>query len=264
MEVKLLEKSKEKDKVSFILRDAAPAFANMLRRYIIEEVPVMSIEDVEFRKNSSVLYDEMIAHRIGLVPLRTDLKSYALSEKCKCEGKGCARCTLKLMLKSKGPGVVYSSEIKSKDPKVKPVFQKIPIVKLLKGQLLEVEATATLGKGKEHAKWSPGHVYYKYRPSIEIASEPENAAELAAKYPQIFEMKNNKLLIVKENLLKYDLLDDFEGMTKGKVKVTEKNNEFIFQIESFGQLDYIEMLTEALIAFEEHLEEFAEKLKKAS
>lgn len=263
MEVKLLEKSREKDRVSFSLKEAKPEFANMLRRYIIEEVPVMSVEDVELRKNSSVLYDEVIAHRLGLIPLRTDLKSYALPTKCKCEGKGCARCTLKLVLKAKGPGIVYSSEIKSKDPKVKPVFQKIPIVKLLKGQLLEIEATAVLGKGKEHVKWSPGHVYYRYKPSIEITGEPENSTELAAKYPQLFEIKNNRLFVIKENLLKYDLMDDFEAMTKGKVKFTEKDNEFIFQIESFGQHDYIEMLTEALNVFEEHLEEFSEKVKKA-
>ncbi len=262
MEVKLLEKTKEKDRVSFLLKDASPAFANMMRRYIIEEVPVMSIEDVELRKNSSVLYDEMIANRLGLIPLRTDLKSYTLPEKCKCEGKGCARCTLKLILKAKGPGMVYSSDIKTKDPKVKPVFNKIPIVKLLKGQLLEIEATAVLGKGKEHAKWSSGHVYYKYKPSIEVTGDPENSAELATKYPQIFEIKNNKLLVMKENLFKYDLLEDFEAMTKNKVKVTEKDNEFIFQVESFGQLDYIEMLIEALDAFGEHLEEFTEKIKK--
>ncbi len=263
MEVRLIEKSKEKDKVTFSLKDAYPAFVNMLRRYIIEEVPVMSIEDIELRKNSSVLYDEIIAHRLGLVPLRTDLKSYTIPEKCKCEGKGCARCTLKLILRAKGPCTVYSSEIKTKDVKVKPVYQKIPIVKLLKGQLLEIEATANLGKGKEHAKWSPGHMHYRYKPSIEITSEPDNAAELVAKYPQLFELKNNKLSVIKENLHKYDLLDDFDLMTKGKVNILEKDTEFIIHVESFGQLDYIEMLTEALNLFEGHIEEFIENIKKA-
>ncbi len=59
-----------------------------------EEVPTMAIEDVEFRKNNSILYDEIIAHRLGLVPLKTDLKSYNLPEKCKCKGEGCARFQL--------------------------------------------------------------------------------------------------------------------------------------------------------------------------
>jgi len=107
----------------------------------------MAIEDVEVRKNSSSLYDEMIAHRLGLIPLTTDLKSYNLPSECKCEGKGCARCQLVLTLSAKGPGIVYSSSLKSKDPKVKPVFDNFPIVKLLKGQEIELEATATLGTG---------------------------------------------------------------------------------------------------------------------
>lgn len=260
MEIQLIEKHKEKDTVTFSLKDATPAFANMLRRYIMEEVPVMSIEDVEFRKNSSVLYDEMLAQRLGLVPLKTDLKSYNLPEKCKCEGKGCASCQLKLVLRAKGPGVIYTSEIKSKDPKVKPVHHKMPIVKLLKGQLLEVEATATLGKGKQHVKWSPGHVYYRNKPIVEMAGEPD--AEAAARYPYIFDTKGSKVVINKDMILKYDVLEDVQAATKGKVKVAEKEDEFIFTVESFGQLEHADMVAEALRIFEEHVEEFSEKIKK--
>ena len=101
IEIRLLEQDKEKNKVSFVLMNSTPSFANVIRRAIIEEVPVMAIEDVEFRKNNSILYDEIIAHRLGLLPLTTDLKSYNLSSECKCKGKGCARCQLKLTLKAK-------------------------------------------------------------------------------------------------------------------------------------------------------------------
>src|SRR3989338_340192 len=167
MEIRVLDNNKEQGRLSFILKDSNPVFANTLRRLIIDEVPTMAIEDVEFSKNNSILYDEMIAHRLGLVPLKTDLKSYNLPEKCKCEGKGCSRCQLKMVLKvTKGSGTVYASEIKSKDPAVKPVYGDMPIVKLLKGQTLEIEATAVLGRGKDHSKWSPGLVYYKYKPII--------------------------------------------------------------------------------------------------
>src|SRR3989344_5506471 len=176
MEVQLLEKDKETDKVNFILKDSTPAFANVLRRIMLWEVPVMAIDEIEFKKNGSILYDEMIAHRMGLVPLTTDLKSYTLPEKCKCEGKGCAHCQLKMSLKVKGPAMVYASDIKSKDPAVKPVYPKLPIVKLLKNQTLELEATATLGTGKRHAKWSPGHVYYTYLPKITVHDNPEKLA----------------------------------------------------------------------------------------
>ena len=181
MEVRVLENNKDDGKLSFILKDSDVAFANTLRRVISEEVPTMAIEDVEFGKNSSILYDEIIAHRLGLIPFKTDLKSYNLPENCKCKGKGCARCQLKITLKAgKGAGMVYASEIKTKDSAVKPVYGKMPIVKLLKGQELELGATAVLGKGKYHAKWIPGLVYYKYKPSIDIAEvkNPGTCSEL--------------------------------------------------------------------------------------
>src|SRR3990167_5012975 len=132
MEVRVLENDKEQGKLSFILKDSSPVFVNTLRRLMIDEVPAMAIEDVEFTKNNSILYDEMIAHRLGLVPLKTDLKSYNLPSKCKCEGKGCNRCQLKLILRAtKGSGTVYASELKSKDPAIKPAYPDMPIVKLL-------------------------------------------------------------------------------------------------------------------------------------
>ena len=92
MEISLVDYDKDKGKLSFIVKDTDPAFANALRRIMTEEVPVMAIEDIEIKDNSSILYDEMIAHRLGLIQLTTDLKSYTLASTCKCKGKGCARC----------------------------------------------------------------------------------------------------------------------------------------------------------------------------
>ena len=262
MEVRVLENKKDEGKISFIIKDTSAAFVNALRRIIIEEVPTMAIEDVEFRKNNSILYDEMIAHRLGLMPLKTDLKSYNLPEKCKCEGKGCARCQLKLTLKAAAVGTVYASELKSKDPAVKPVYPKKPIVKLLKGQSLELEATAVLGKGKDHSKWSPALAYYKYKPIIEIGNvkNPEEVVEAA--HGNVFEIKNGKLEVKKDNLFKYDLAGVVEEVSKGEVKVTH-DNDFIFYIESWGQLSCREILNQALDMFNDTFDEFAEEIKKA-
>jgi len=111
---------KEKDgKVIFKIDKVSNAFVNMIRREIVEDVPTMAIEEVEFRENDSVLYDEMLAHRIGMIPIATDLKSYIMPAKCKCDGEGCARCQLKMTLSVKGPCTVYAKDIISKDPKVK-------------------------------------------------------------------------------------------------------------------------------------------------
>ena len=98
MEVRALDK--ESLKISFLVKGISPYFANTIRRAIVEEVPTLAIENVEFRKNSSILYDEMVAHRLGLVPLKTDLKSYNYYKECKCKGEGCARCTTTMTLKT--------------------------------------------------------------------------------------------------------------------------------------------------------------------
>ena len=112
MQLKLL--NKKEDKVIFLITDTEAYIVNALRRIIIEEVPTMAIEDVTFIKNQSALYDEIIAHRLGLIPLTTDLKSYNLPSECKCKGKGCAQCQLKMVLEAKGPCTVYAENIKSK------------------------------------------------------------------------------------------------------------------------------------------------------
>ena len=265
MKTELLKLDKKQKKISFILKNANAAFANAIRRSAIEEVPVMAIEDIEFRNNSSVLYDEIIAHRLGLVPLTTDLKSYNLPDKCKCNGKGCAQCQLKLKLKARGQGTVYSSEIKSTDPKVKPVYPKIPITKLLKGQKLEFDATAILGKGKEHAKWCPGLVHYKNMPIINIKKKCKNPLEVAEQCPQnVFEVKNNNLVINKNNLFGCHLCNACVDICepKGAVTVDKNENEFIFYVESWGQLKCKEIIEEALKIIKDNSEEFIKEIKK--
>ncbi len=263
MEIRVLENNKEQGKLSFILKDSDHVYANTLRRLMIDEVPTMAIEDIEFSKNNSILYDEMVAHRLGLLPLKTDLKSYNLPDKCKCEGKGCNRCSLKMVLRASKTGNVYASEIKSKDPAVKPVYSNMLIVKLLKGQSLELEATAVLGKGRQHTKWSPCHVYYKYRPVIEITGDVKNPeAIIEVDHNNIFEIKDRKLLINKDRVLDCDLSLDFSEIDKN-VKVTASNTDFVFYIESFGQLSCKDIVNKAIDIFDEQLDELVEELKKA-
>ena len=113
MEMKMI--GKERDRISFSVKDTTPAFMNTMRRLIIDETPTMAVKTVNFVKNTSALYDEMIAHRMGLVVLKTDLEGYELPENCKCEGKGCARCTIDITLQVDGPGVVYAEAMKIKN-----------------------------------------------------------------------------------------------------------------------------------------------------
>ncbi len=153
--------SRKGSEIKFSVEGVKPSFASALRRIMISEVPTMAIEFVDFKKNDSALTDEIIANRMGLVPLTFDEKAYNLPSECKCEGKGCSRCQVTLVLKKRGPAVVYSGDMKSTDKSVRPVHDKIPITELFEGQDIQFEAVAQLGKGRDHAKWQGAVVGYK-------------------------------------------------------------------------------------------------------
>ena len=257
MEIKIL--NNKDNKLSFIIYAINPALANTLRRLMIAEVPVLAIEEVEFAKNSSALYDEILAHRLGLIPLKTDLKSYNLKDECKCKGKGCALCELKLTLKSSGPATVYSYDLKSTDPKVKPVYPEMPIVDLTKKQKLELEATAILGKGKTHAKFSPGLIYYRGYPEF-IVKDKSNLKNLAENLKNIVNLKGDNLQI--NDILKWN--ETYEQiLEQNNIEVKNSEEDFIFNIESWGQLSCKEIMLKALEIFNDKLDEFSNKLKKA-
>jgi len=261
MELRLLESKKNITK--FMLKSITPAFANALRRSMLEDVPVMAIEHVELHKNSSVMYDEMIAHRLGLVPLTTDLKSYVLPKDCKCEGEGCARCQVKLSLKAKGPGIVLISEMKSTDPHIKPVFADMPIVKLLKGQQLEFEATAQLGRGSDHAKWQPCLAFYQQRPIVEIKGSIDDPGKLVETCPvNVFTLKNNKAVVSKDDVLRCHLCAACTDVFGKNIEVSTAN-DFIFTVESWGQLSAKHILLKAVELLGQHVEELGKALKAA-
>jgi len=119
----------------------------------------MAIDEVVILENSSVMYDELLAHRLGLLPLKTDLEKYILPEQCDCRNPlGCSKCRVLLVLDAQARDkvlTVYSGDLVSEDKEIIPITDKIPIVKLAPGQKVKLEAYAKLGRGKEHAKWQP-------------------------------------------------------------------------------------------------------------
>ncbi len=257
MEVQIL--NNKDNKLTFAINGINPVMANTLRRLIMTEVPVLAIDEVEFQKNTSALYDEILAHRLGLIPLKTDLKSYNLKEECKCKGKGCALCELKLMLKANEDGIVYSSELKSTDPEAIPVYPDMPIVELIKKQKLELEATAILGKGKTHMKFSPALAYYRGYPEF-IVKDNANLKRIQEELNNIIIVKGNKIEIKDLN----EWNDRHEEILEiNNVQVKNSEEKFIFNIESWGQLTCKEILLKALEIFNDKLDDFESKLKKA-
>jgi len=157
VKVKLLGETP--NSVTLQLEGIDRSYANAIRRFCIAEVPSMAIDDVVILENSSVLYDEILAHRLGMIPIKTDLERYVLPEKCDCGSPlGCHKCRVLFVLDAKGRDkvtTVYSGDLVSEDREIRPVSETIPLVKLAQGQSVKLEAYARLGRGKEHAKWQP-------------------------------------------------------------------------------------------------------------
>jgi DNA-directed RNA polymerase subunit D len=264
MKIQKIDYDKKKGKLSFALRETTPPFANLLRRLILENVPTLAIEEVEFKNNDSILYDEVIAHRLGLLPLTTDLKTYNLPGNCKCKGKLCARCSVTLTLTEKGPKIVYASSLKSKDPKVKPVFPETPIVKLLKDQKLQFIATAVLGQGKEHTKWSPAHVHYKSIPIIEIKKDKQEVLkELKSCKGITLEETKRTIKLINPSNTGVEIPNECMGKIENKLELKKNNDDFIFFIESWGQLPINVIISKAIGDIHERFDEFSEGLKKS-
>jgi len=243
MKVEIL--NKQKNKITLIISNVRLSIINALRRALISMVPVMAIEDVNFTKNSSPLYDEIIAQRLGLIPLTTDL-SYNFISECKCKGKGCSSCQVTLTLSKKGPCTVYSGDLKSEDPKIKPVFDKMPIVLLNENQELEFEAKAVLGTGSEHAKWSSGLAYHRFYPIIKINNKKvtKNSKKVADACPKkVLTFKNGKLSVNTKNEYKCDLCKACEKVANGEITVEGDKNKVIFTYESWGQLPIKDAIT---------------------
>ena len=155
--VDILERTDEKIVIKF--NNVPRQYVNAIRRTSISEVPTLAIDDVVILENSSVMHDEAIAHRLGLIPLQTNLDRFVMPHDCDCKSTlGCSKCRVLLVLDSEAnekTKVVTSGELVSEDELIKPVSKDIPIITLAPGQKLKFEAYARLGIGRDHAKWQP-------------------------------------------------------------------------------------------------------------
>lgn len=257
--IKVLEKTDYS--IRFLVNGVTAAFANALRRVMISEVPCMAIEDVAILQNTSALFDEVIAHRLGLIPLKTPDKPYVVPEKCKCGGVGCSLCQVKLFIDVKAEEydlMVYSGHLKSEDPEVVPAYDNIPIVKLAKGQSLVLEAYAQLGYGKNHAKWQPVSVCaYKNVPVIIIDRQSCNlCGECVDKCPrEVLAIENGEIKVGK--LLECSLCQDCEkACPQEAIKIGWRNDAFLFTVESTGALRVDDIVVKAADILKEKFEEF--------
>ena len=221
------------------------SLANAIRRYV-DQIPILAIDEVEISKNDSPLYDETIAHRMGLIPLKMDKTT---SEKTVEE----------ITLIAKKDGIVYSEEMKGK---IDPVYDKIPITVLKKGQELEILATARVGKGSKHSKFSPGLMFY--RNLIKVKLDKDCPKEVINACPKkVFILENWKVSVIDED--KCDMCeactDLCRKMGKNSIELTPTEN-LVITVESFGQISEEDIFKKAIKILKEDLEEVSKKIAK--
>jgi DNA-directed RNA polymerase subunit D len=253
MKVRILES--DDTKMRFILEGSNPAFANALRRVMINEIPIMAIEYVDIEENSSGLFDEIIAHRLALVPLTFDQKIFSLKDECRCNGKGCSRCEVVLVIDKKGPCTVYSGDMKTTSEDVKPVDDNIPITELLEGHSLKLEAVAQLGHGTEHIKWQAAIVGYKYMPIVK-AGDDATCVEVCP--ANVFEKKDGKARVA--NAMNCTLCMRCTELCGAAVSADDTS--FIFNVETVSGLSPKQIVKSALDVLETHGNEFIDEFKK--
>ena len=144
--------NENEQKISVKIKGVPLQYANALRRICLNGVPIYAVESIDVLENSSVLADEAVAHRIGLIPLKTDL----IASKDGNEND-------KIMLTldsgiSDETRTILSKDLESQDSNVVPTSNDIPLVTLAPGQSIKFEAYARLGKGTEHARWNSANV----------------------------------------------------------------------------------------------------------
>lgn len=243
------EVSKKGNTARLMIKGTSAAVMNAIRRSIMNEVPVFAIEDIQMYENSGVMYDEFLSHRIGLLPISTDLKTYKLGDK------------VKLSLEAKGPGTIYSSSIKSADPKVEVVSKTVPLTKLGQNQNLKMEMDAVLGTGKEHAKWQPGLASYRMLPELVVHKERENWKKVIESCPKnVLDVKAKKLVLTDPvgcNLCGACM----EECKDGEIEIIPDETSYIVTIETFGGLSNSEIVEKAVDRLQEKTKAFAEAVK---
>ena len=151
--------NQDENKISIRLKGIPIQYANALRRICLNGVPIFAIDTVEILENTSIMPDEALAHRLGLIPLKTDSKDIVILEEEIDESNSRVILTLdsdesKNENNDDETRTVFSNELKGENSGVKPISDKIPIVTLAPGQKIKFQAYARLGRGTEHAKWN--------------------------------------------------------------------------------------------------------------
>lgn len=260
LDIKVVEENNSS--MEFDLIGVDSSLANSFRRTILSDLPTMAIENVFIKKNSSVIPDEILAHRLGLVPIKADPRLFCFKTK---ESKQSEQNTIVFKLKAHCLSEelsVYSKEIVWVQPKertdlpadsVSVLYSDVLLLKLAKNQEVELEMHCVKGTGREHIKWSPvGTVFYRFHPKIVILQKVsgKDAYRLQKCFsPGVIDVVNDVAVVSNERvdslgreLFKHKDLSD-------KVSFSLLESHIIFKIESTSFYTPRQTFEEALKLF---------------
>eukprot|EP00887_Chlorella_sp_A99_P005135 scaffold25.g5135.t1 len=251
--------------MEFEMKGASCALANSLRRVMISETPTMAIEHVYVINNTSVIQDEVLAHRLGLVPLQVDPERFGYRSKEEAPSeKNTIVLKLKVECRKAADGTFENDKWLpggSEYPEetathfagsqtevvadVRPVHDDILIAKLRPGQAIELEAHCVKGVGEEHAKWSPvATAWYRLKPEVALLQAPRGAlaAELAAELPGLFTLvgAGEGASVALGDPLQHDkLLEKLRRLSsedkwRPYLQLRKRKNHFLWMVESTG------------------------------
>ena len=232
-----METIQNTDEQFVALLEIKESLANAIRRSLLE-IPTLAVDELEIFKNDSALYDEVIAHRVGLTPLKTEKSMNS-------------KTSIDFKLSTTGPGMVYSEGLEGSGDVV---FGKVPITFLAEGGKLELVATAKMGTGLEHSKHVPGLCYYRHL--LEIKSNPQIDKIVEASKSSL--VKSEK----KGSSWTCDLseaeIEEIESIDKDAISNT---NKLIFIVESYGSMPAKDIFQSAIKVLSENLKEFEKAVK---
>ncbi|XP_064600500.1 DNA-directed RNA polymerases I and III subunit RPAC1-like [Liolophura sinensis] len=246
------------------------AIANAFRRILLAEVPTMAIEKVFINNNTSIIQDEVLAHRLGLIPINADPRLFEFRNEGDLEGS--SEDTIEFQLKIKcskspkapkeatDPDEMYiNHKVLTKDLKwipvgnqadmfkegdLRPVHDDILIAKMRPGQEIDLSVHCVKGIGKDHAKFSPvATASYRLLPDIVLTRpvEGEAARRLQGCFsPGVIELDEVKGKVVAR--VAHPRRDTCSREVfrhpdlKECVKLGRIRNHFIFSVESTGAL----------------------------
>ncbi|WP_293033297.1 DNA-directed RNA polymerase subunit D [Natronococcus sp.] len=230
----------------FLARGITPAFANGIRRAMVADVPTMAIDTVRFVENSSVMFDEQLALRLGLVPLTTPP-----------EGEFVEDDTVTLSIDVEGPATAYSGDLVSSDSLVEAADENVPIIELKDGQRLEAEAEARLERGKNHAKHQGGvAVGYRHLQRVEVVDDLPEFQEQESQIVRGVVEENGELVPTSE--FDHDISTRHPGK---EVRLEDVPNAFVFHVETDGSFSVEELVMRAADSIEARATELEEAVQ---